>query len=125
MKNFEIPHYYKNKSYLEYENNKKYNKYRVLYIIIRHLHKEVAYAKDNQIPLSYVKKFNLKKISFPLTFANLQKLIRQNKHIPIKINVFCDYNGAISNLGIISNKKNSRENIYIYYCLKQTRQITQ
>ena len=111
MEKFEIPHYYKNKSVLEFDKNETYTKYGVLYIIIRHLYKEVENTKDHQIPLSYLKKFKLKKISFPLTFANLQKFIRQNKHIPIKINVLCDFNGAITNLGIISNSKNTNENI--------------
>ena len=119
MENFEIPHYYKNKSALEFEKNEEYNKHKVLYIIIRHVYKEIAYAKGHQIPISYVKKFNLKKISFPLNYANLQKLIKQNKHIPIRINVLCDINGAISNLGIISNNKKKNENI-LYLLLFKT-----
>lgn len=81
MENFEIPPYFKIKSALEYQNNVKYNKYQVLYIIIRHLFPELAYAKNNQIDKSYIQKFNIKKLEFPLTFIGLQKLIK-------KINIY-------------------------------------
>ena len=108
---FELPPHYTNKLALEFRENMVYNKYEVLYIIIRHLFKELSFAKNNQIPKSYVKKFNLKKLSFPLTFVSLQKLIKQNNHIPININVLCDAEGEISNLGIISNNKHKKKNI--------------
>ena len=111
MANFEIPPYFKLKSSLEYENNINYNTYQVLYIIIRHLFTELAFAKNDQIPESYVKKFNIKNLQFPLTFNGLQKLIKQNKHLPLSINVICDAEGTISNLGIISNEKNKNRNV--------------
>lgn len=111
MDTFEIPPYFKNKSALEYEANMKYNKYSVLYIIIRHLFKELSFAKNNQIPESYVEKFNLKKITFPLNYNSLQKLVKQNKHLPISINVICDAEGTISNLGTISNEKCQKKNV--------------
>ena len=111
MNFFKIPPYYKNKSALEFENNIKYDKYAVLYIIIRHLYKEFSFAKNQEIPLSYMKKFNIKNLTFPLTYDSLQKLIKQNKHMPISINVLCDAEGAISNLGIISNEKCKKKNI--------------
>ena len=102
---FEIPSYFKLKSALEFDKNLKYNKYHVLYIIIRHLFSELAFAKNNQIPDSYIKKFKIKGLTFPLTFNGLQKLIKKNKHLPISVNVICDAEGTISNLGIISNNK--------------------
>ena len=108
METFEIPPYFKNKSALEFENNAKYDKYDVLYIIIRHLFSEMSFAKNNQIPDTYVKKFNLKQLSFPLTFNGLQKLIKKNKHMPITVNVLCDAEGTISNFGTISNKKRNK-----------------
>ena len=111
MKKFQIPHYYKNKSALEFTKCFKYDKYEILYIIIRHLFKEISLAKNEQIPISYIKKFNIKNLSFPLTYVNLQKLIRQNKHLPISINVICDVEGEISNLGTISNEKCKKKNI--------------
>ena len=111
MENFEIPPYFKIKSALEYQNNVKYNKYQVLYIIIRHLFPELAYAKNNQIDKSYIQKFNIKKLEFPLTFIGLQKLIKKNKHLPINVNVIYDAEGTISNLGLISNKKNNKKNV--------------
>ena len=55
----------------------KYHKYTVLYIIIRHLFSELAFAKNNQIPESYVEKFDLRKLTFPLTFNSLQKLLKK------------------------------------------------
>ena len=114
MSNFEIPPYFKNKSALEFEKNMEYNKYQILYIIIRHLFLEVAYAKNNQIDKSYVKKFNLKNLTFPLTFNGLQKLIKNNKHLPISVNVICDAEGTISNLGIISNEKNKKKKHFTF-----------
>ena len=111
MENFEIPPYFKIKSALEFDNDIKYNKYQVLYIIIRHLFPEVAYAKNSQINKTYVQKFNLKKLEFPLTFNGLQKLIKKNKHLPINVNVLYDAEGTISNLGLISNKKNNKGNV--------------
>ena len=111
MENFEIPSYFKKKSALEFENNIKYNKFQVLYIIIRHLFPEIAFAKNNQINNSYIQKFNLKKLIFPLTFNGLQKLIKTNKHLPISVNVLCDAEGTVSNLGLISNEKSKKTNI--------------
>ena len=73
--------------------------------------KKFLLQKNHQIPLSYIKKFNIKKLSFPLTYASLQKLIRQNKHLPISINVLCDAQGEICNLGTISNEKSKNKNI--------------
>ena len=123
MEKFQIPQYYKNKSALEFKKCSKYNKYEVLYIIIRHLFKEISLAKNEQIPSSYIQKFKIKKLSFPLTYENLQKLIRQNKHLPISINVLCDVEGEISNLGIISNEKCKNKNILHLLMFKPTRQF--
>ena len=77
MEFFEIPLYFKKKSALEYDDKIKYNKFQVLYIIIRHLFSELAFAKNNQIPNSYVNKFKLKGLTFPLSFNGLQKLIKK------------------------------------------------
>lgn len=114
MKKFEIPPCYKNKSALEFSKDMTYDKYEILYILIRHLFNNLSLAKNNEIPLSYVKKFNLKKITFPLTFVTLQKLIKQNKHLPINVNVLCDAEGVISNLGLISNNKCKKKKNILY-----------
>ena len=56
METFEIPPHFQNESALEFNKNQKYSKYEVLYIIIRHLYKELSLTKNNQIPKSYIEK---------------------------------------------------------------------
>ena len=108
-----VPVCFQNKRALEYVENETYHKYQVLYLILRHLFEECSSLQQlDQIPLQYLKKFRgLEKISFPITFSGLKKLIKLNRHLPIMINVFCHHETSITNLGIISNqkKKNRQE----------------
>ena len=45
--------------------------------------------KKNQIKLNkYVKKFNIKNISFPISINDIKKFLKQNTHLDLKINIF-------------------------------------
>ena len=119
-----VPACFQNKQALEYAENQPYHEYQILYLILRHLFEECSsMQKFDEIPRQYVKKFrHLKKISFPVTFSGLKKLVKFNKHLPLVINVFCHHETSITNLGIISNqKKEPIEKKRVLYLLMLTK----
>ena len=103
MRGKDVPVCFKNHRALEYVEDEEYHDYYVLDIIIRHLFEECS--RFEQIPSSYIEKFNLQNVSFPLSFDGLKTLVEANPQLPITINVLCHDETVISNLGIISNEK--------------------
>ena len=99
-----------------------YNKYNILYLIIKHLFPETSQIKNyKKFPKKYLLKFNLKNFSFPLNFDNLKKFLKRNSHLPITLRILFDSDGHVSNLGTISNikeKKNQRDNVLHLLMLK-------
>ena len=110
MPNFEIPSFFKNKKYLEFLDNNKYDKYQPLCIIIKHLFPELPsdIKKFDDIPISYLKKVNLKNLSYPFTYSKIKSFVKQNKHLLISINILLFSDNIISNLETISNKKGKK-----------------
>ena len=92
-----------------------YDKYNILYLIIKHLFPKMACIKDyRKIPDKYLRKFNLKNFSFPLSFDNLKKFLKRNSHLPITLRILFESDGHVSNLGTISNikeKKKQEQNV--------------
>ena len=105
MSQFKLPCYFNNKQALEFSKNIFYDKYYVLRIIINHLFGNSA--NFNSLKL----KLNLKNISFPMCFLDVQKLVKQNKKFPISILILSANGHKLCNLPIISNKKNKNKNV--------------
>ena len=97
----------------------KYDKFNILYVIIKHLFPETAHIKDGRkIPDKYLKKFNLKNFTFPLVFSDLKKFVRKNSHLPMSLSVLFEFDeGEISNLGIFSNQKKKEQNNNLLHLL--------
>ena len=108
-KNFiEIPRDLKRSNCLEWKT--RYDKFNFLYLYIRHLFSEetVSIVDFRQMPIKYLKKFNIKGFKFPLQFCNLKKILNKNSHLPISISVFYESEGQVSKLGFFTNKNNHR-----------------
>ena len=104
-----LPPYLKQTKSLEWKV--KYDKYNILYVIIKHLFPETAHIKDgHKIPDKYLKKINLKNFTFPLVFSDLKKFVKKNSHLPMSLSVLFEFDeGEISNLGIFSNQKKKEQ----------------
>ena len=120
----EIPQDLKRSNCLEWKTH--YDKFKFLYLYIRHLFPESASITDFcQMPIKYLKKFNIKGFTFPLQFCDLKKFLRRNRHLPISISVLYESEGHISNLGLITNKNNDRsENILHLLMIKHDPKIS-
>ena len=107
----EIPRDLKRCNCLEWKT--RYDKFNFLNLCIRHLFPETVSITDfSQMPIKYLRKFNIKGFTFPLQFRDLKKFLCRNQHLPISISVFYESEGQVSNLGFITNKNNDRkENI--------------
>ena len=99
MSQFKLPSYFKNKQALDFSKNICNDKYYVLRIIIDHLFGNLTNFNESKA------KLNLKNISFPMCFQDIQKLVKQNKNFPISILVLSADRHNLCNLPIISNKK--------------------
>ena len=88
MDSIEIPRDLKRSNCLEWKT--RYDKFNFLYLYIRHLFPEetVSVVDFRQMPIKYLKKFNIKGFKFPLQFCNLKKFLNRNSHLPISISVF-------------------------------------
>ena len=103
----EIPRNLKRSNCLEW--NTQYDKFNFLYLYIRHLFPETASITDfRQMPVKYLKKFNIKGFTFPLQFCDIKKFLCRNHHLPISISVLYESEGHVSKLGFITNKNNDR-----------------
>ena len=109
MDHIELPSYYKKTKSLEWDV--KYDKFNLLYLIIKHIFPETAHIKNcYKMPDKYFKKFTIKNFNFPLNFSDLKVFVKRNSHLPISISVlFESEEGDISNLGIISNQKKQEQ----------------
>ena len=105
MSQFDLPCYFKNRQALEISTSISYDKYYVLRIIITHLFGNSANFNELKT------KLNLKNISFPMRFLDIQKLVKQNKNFPISILVLSADKHNLCNLPIISNQKNRNKNV--------------
>ena len=76
----------------------RYDKFNFLYLYIRHLFPEETFSivDFRQMPIKYLKKFNIKGFKFPLQFCNLKKFLSRNSHLPISISVFYESEGQVS-----------------------------
>ncbi len=104
----EIPRDLKRSNCLEWKT--RYDKFNFLYLYIRHLFPEetVSVVDFRQMPIKYLKKFNIRGFKFPLQFCNLKKFLNRNSHLPISISVFYESEGQVSKLGFFTNKNNNR-----------------
>ena len=104
-----------------------YDKYNILYLIIKHLFPKMAHIKDyKKIPDKYLRKFNLKNFFFPLCFDDLGKFLRRNSHLPITLKILFESDGHVSNLGTISNikdKENEEKNVLNLLMVKHDPEI--
>ena len=67
----EIPGDLKRSNCLEW--NTRYDKFNFLYLYIKHLFPETASITDfRQMPIKYLKKFNIKGFTFPLQFCDIK-----------------------------------------------------
>ncbi len=84
----EIPHDLRRSNCLEWKT--RYDKFNFLYLYIRHLFPEetVSVVDFRQMPIRFLKKFNVKGFKFPLQFCNLKKFLKKNSHLPISISIF-------------------------------------
>ena len=90
--------------------NRKYDEKNFLYCVIGHLWPETANIKHyKKIPKDYVEKFNLKGLTFPLQFSQINKFVRQNKHIPMCIRVLFEGENQLCVLDIFSNRSNKKK----------------
>ena len=93
-----------------------YDKFNILYLIIKHLFPKTACIKSyKKIPDKYLRKFNLKNFSFPLSFNDLKKFLNRNSHLPITLRILFDSDGHVSNLGTISNIKEKKIKKKMFY----------
>ena len=103
----EIPRDLKRSNCLEW--NTCYDKFNFLYLYIRHLFPETASITDfRQMPIKYLKKFNIKGFTFPLQFCDIKKFLCRNRHLPISISVLYESENHVSNLWFITIKNNDR-----------------
>ena len=106
----------------------QYDKFNILYLIIKHLFPKLASIKNyKDIPDKYLRKFNLKNFSFPLSFDDLKKFLRRNSHLPITLRILFESEGYVSNLGTVSNikeKKNQEKNVLHLLMVKHDPEIT-
>ena len=104
----EIPGDLKRSNCLEWKT--RYDKFNFLYLYIKHvfLGETVSIVDFRQMPIKYLKKFNIKGFQFPLQFCNLKKFLIRNSHLPISISVFYESEGQVSKLGFFTNKNNNR-----------------
>ena len=106
-----IPDCFRNQRALEYVEEENYHDRHILYLILRHLFGEYFSAQNfDQIPSRYVDKFRgLEKVSFPVTFGGLKKLVKVNRHLPVTIHVLSHRQTSITDLGVISNQKKEQQ----------------
>lgn len=109
MDQIELPRHLKRSKCLEW--NFKYDKFNVLYLIIRHIFPETASIINfREIPEKYLNKFNIKNFTFPLDFDNLKKFVKKNSQFPITLKVLYESEIRVVNLGTISNIKKKKSN---------------
>ena len=121
----EIPRDIKRSNCLEWKT--RCDKINFLYLYIRHLFPEetVSIVDFRQMPIKFLKKFNIKGFKFPLQFCDLKKFMSRNSHLPISISVFYESEGQVSKLGFFTNKNNDRnKNILNLLMIKHDPEIS-
>ena len=87
MDKIKLTKHLKNSKCLEW--NFQYDKFNILYLIIKHIFPETASIKDyRKIPEKYLMKFKIKNFNFPLDFDSLKKFVKKNSHLPITLKIF-------------------------------------
>ena len=88
----------------------QYDEKNFLYCVIRHLWPDTkTFHHYKSVPSKYLRKFNLEGLTFPLTYSQINKFVRMNKHLPLTISVFFESEGDVCRLGTFSNKQNKKK----------------
>ena len=111
-----------------------YDEKNFLYCVIRHLWPEMKKFNDcNKIPRSYIDKFNLRGIKFPLTYSRLNKFLKNNSHLKLTVRIFFESEKQVCVLDTLSNvkkkkgekkkKKNNLDNILNLLLIKCDKKV--